>query len=142
MDVIGQRTINVDCDVIQADGGTRTASITGGFVALALCVDALQKRGVNMKAKKLGDVVKAQIAAVSLGIAKDEIWTDLNYEEDSKADTDLNLVARADGTIVEVQGTAEGQPMKRDQLVGIVDQGLIAIQALCVKQREALGGIL
>ena len=139
MDAIGQRTINIDCDVIQADGGTRTASITGGYVALALCLKDLQKRGLSMKAKALKDALRGQVAAVSLGILKDEIWTDLCYEEDSRAETDLNLVARSDGTIVEVQGTAEGLPMKRDQLVAIVDQGLAGIRDLCAKQREALG---
>jgi ribonuclease PH len=142
IDVIGQRQINVDCDVLQADGGTRTASITGGYVALALCLHDLQKRGLAMKAKKLSDALKAQVAAVSLGIVGKEIVTDLDYGEDSKAHTDLNLVARSDGTIVEIQGTAEGEPMKRDELAKIVDQGLVAIGELCVKQREALGGIL
>jgi ribonuclease PH len=141
MDAIGQRTITVDCDVIQADGGTRTASITGGWVALALCIAHLQKRGVSMKAKSLKDALPAQVAAVSLGVLKSEIWTDLCYEEDSRAETDLNLVARADGTIVEVQGTAEGEPMKRDELVKLIDQGLVAIAQLCAKQREAIGAV-
>ena len=94
-----------------------------------------------MKAKKLTDAVTSQVAAVSLGILGGDIFTDLNYGEDSKAETDLNLVARSDGTIVEVQGTAEGEPMKRDQLVAVVDQGLAAVRELCVKQKEALGGI-
>ncbi len=142
IDAIGQRSITVDCDVLQADGGTRTASITGGFVALALCLNDLQKRGVSMKGKKLKDVLRAQVAAVSLGILGDEIFTDLNYGEDSKAETDLNLVARNDGTIVEIQGTAEGHPMKREQLFAVVDQGLAAVRELCAKQNEALGGIL
>jgi ribonuclease PH len=141
MDAIGQRTITVDCDVIQADGGTRTAAITGGWVALALCIAHLQKRGVSMKAKTLKDALPGQIAAISLGILKDQVWTDLNYEEDSRAETDLNLVARADGAIVEIQGTAEGAPMKREELFAIVDQGLLAIQDLCGRQREALGAV-
>ncbi len=140
IDVIGQRTIHLDCDVIQADGGTRTAAITGGWVALALCVRDLQKRGLSMRAKSLKDAITGQLAAVSLGIQKDEILTDLCYEEDSKAETDLNLVARADGTIVEVQGTAEGAPMTREQLITILDQGLNAVRELCAKQREVLGG--
>jgi ribonuclease PH len=141
IDVIGQRTIHLDCDVIQADGGTRTAAITGGWVALALCVKDLQKRGLSMKAKSLKDAITGQLAAVSLGIAKDgSILTDLNYEEDSKVATDLNLVGRADGTIVEVQGTAEGAPMSRKQLIVILDQGLRAVQDLCTRQRDALGG--
>ncbi len=141
MDMMGARTINVDCDVLQADGGTRTASITGGFVALALCVAHAQQRKLNMKGKKLRDVVTAQVAAVSLGILGGEILTDLNYPEDSKAETDLNLVARSDGTLVEIQGTAEGQPMQRDELVAIVDQGISGILQLCQLQRDALGAV-
>lgn len=140
MDTIGARTLTVDCDVLQADGGTRTASITGGWVALALCLRHLQKKGVSMRAKSLKDALPGQIAAVSLGILGEEILTDLNYVEDSAAETDLNLVARGDGSIVEVQGTAEGVPMTRDQLIGVVDQGLVAISELCALQREALGG--
>ena len=140
IDVIGQRTIHVDCDVLQADGGTRTASITGGWVAMALCMIDLQKRGLSMKAKSLKDAITGQVAAVSLGVLGDEVLTDLAYVEDSKAETDLNLVARADGTIVEIQGTAEGAPMTRAQLDKIVDQGLAAIRELCGKQRAAIGG--
>jgi ribonuclease PH len=140
IDVIGQRTIHVDCDVIQADGGTRTAAITGAWVALALCTRDLQKRGLSMRAKSLKDAITGQLAAVSLGIYKGEILTDLCYDEDSKVETDLNLVARDDGTIVEVQGTAEGAPMGREQLIGIIDQGLVAVKQLCAKQRDVLGG--
>jgi ribonuclease PH len=128
--------------VLQADGGTRTASITGGFVALTLCIHDLMQRKMPMKAKRIADLVTGQVAAVSLGILGKHILTDLAYEEDSRAETDLNLVARADGTIVEVQGTAEGEPMQRDELVAVVDQGLIAIGELCVAQRAALNGLL
>lgn len=141
IDALGPRTLHVDCDVIQADGGTRTASITGSWVALALCIANLQKRGLPMKAKSLKDALTGQVAAVSLGILRNEVWTDLNYEEDSRAETDLNLVARADGTIVEVQGTAEGDPMQREQLFAVVDQGLAAIRELCARQREAVGAL-
>lgn len=140
MDTIGPRTLTVDCDVIQADGGTRTAAITGGWVALALCLQHLQKKGLSMRAKSLKDALPGQVAAVSLGILKNQILTDLNYEEDSAAETDLNLVGRSDSTIVEVQGTAEGAPMRRDELVAIMDQGLAAIQQLCAMQRESLRG--
>jgi ribonuclease PH len=141
IDKIGQRTINLDCDVLQADGGTRTASITGGFVAVALCINDLVKRGVNMRAKRVRDAMNGQVAAVSLGVLHNEVWTDLCYEEDSKAETDFNLVARDDGRLVEVQGTAEGEPLTRAQLDAVVDQGIVAVKELCQKQREALGGI-
>ena len=141
IDLIGQRTINVDCDVLQADGGTRTAAITGSFVALALCVHELQRRKLPMKAKTLRDVLPAQVAAVSVGIFGDEIWTDLCYREDSKAGTDFNIVARDDGSIVELQGTAEGAPMTRAQLDRVVDQGILATTQLCEMQRAALAGI-
>ena len=138
MDGIGQRTITVDCDVLQADGGTRTASITGGWVALALCITHLQKKGVPMRAKKLLEALPAQVAAVSLGVLGSEVLTDLCYEEDARADTDLNVVGRSDGTLVEVQGTAEGAPMTRTELVTLVDNGLLAIAELCALQRKAI----
>jgi ribonuclease PH len=138
LDLIGPRTIHVDCDVLQADGGTRTASITGGWVALALCLANLQKRNASMKAKKLADALPGQVAAVSLGVLGGSVLTDLCYEEDSKADTDLNVVGRADGSLVEVQGTAEGAPMARDELFTLVDQGLTAIAELCALQRKAI----
>jgi ribonuclease PH len=141
IDVIGQRTINVDCDVIQADGGTRTASITGSFVAVALCAQELLGRNANMKAKTLKDIMPAQLAAVSMGVHAGRVLTDLNYAEDSNAETDLNLVARHDGSVVEVQGTAEGAPMKRTELNEMLDRGVLAIQRLCALQQEALGAI-
>ena len=141
MDLIGQRQINIDCDVIQADGGTRTASITGGFVALALCLHDLQQRKMPMKAKTLRQAMPAQVAAVSLGVHGGQILTDLCYREDSAAETDLNIVARSDGGIVEIQGTAEGAPLARSELDLLVDQGLAAIEILCAKQREVLGSI-
>ena len=141
IDLIGERQITVDCDVIQADGGTRTAAITGGFVALALCLHDVQKRGLSMKAKTLKQALGAQVAAVSMGVLNGRVLTDLNYAEDSKAETDLNLVARSDGGIVEVQGTAEGAPLSRKELDLLVDQGLAAIETLCALQREALAGI-
>jgi ribonuclease PH len=139
MDLIGQRQLTVDCDVIQADGGTRTASITGGFVALALCIHDLQQRKLPMKAKTVRQAMPAQVAAVSLGVLGGQILTDLCYLEDSAAETDLNLVARSDGGIVEIQGTAEGAPLARTELDQLVDQGLAAIDALLAMQRAALG---
>ena len=141
IDLVGERQITVDCDVIQADGGTRTAAITGGFVALALCVQDLFDRKMSMKAKSLKQVLTAQVAAVSMGVCDGRVVTDLCYLEDSKAETDLNLVARSDGGIVEVQGTAEGAPLSRKELDQLVDQGLAAIEGLCAAQRAALKGI-
>jgi len=141
IDLIGERQITVDCDVIQADGGTRTAAITGGFVALALCVQDLLDRKMSMKAKNLKQVLSAQVAAVSMGVVDGRVVTDLCYKEDVAAETDLNLVARSDGGIVEVQGTAEGAPLSRKELDQLVDQGLEAIAGLCAAQREALKGI-
>jgi ribonuclease PH len=114
---IGDRTVTVDCDVLQADGGTRTASITGGYVALVLAL------------RKLGAVaaVQGQIAAVSVGLIDGVPLLDLDYSEDSRAEVDMNVVGTNAGTYVEVQGTAEGKPFDRaglDQLLGIADGGL------------------
>ncbi len=136
LDAFGQFTVHVDCDVLQADGGTRTASITGAWVALRLCLADLKKRGV-LKAS-LDKALTGQVAAVSLGVLKGEVFTDLCYEEDSRADTDLNLVARDDGSLIEVQGTAEGVAMTRAELDLLVDQGLAGVQRLCALQREAV----
>ena len=132
---LGPRTLNIDCDVLQADGGTRTASITGAWVAVRLCLQALAQAGRLPAA--VDAVLTEHIAAVSLGIVDGQVLTDLCYEEDSRADTDLNLIARGDGTLVEVQGTAEGKPMRREELDQLVDQGLLAITRLCALQREA-----
>jgi ribonuclease PH len=138
IDLIGQRTIHVDCDVIQADGGTRTAAITGGWVAVALCVQDLLARRVKMKAKSFEDIMVDQVAAISLGIKEGVVITDLDYVEDVAVDTDFNLVARADGTIVELQGTAEGHSMRRAEVDQLLDQGLLAIGELCGLQKKAV----
>jgi ribonuclease PH len=135
---LGQRTLNLDCDVIQADGGTRTASITGAYVALKLCLADLAKKPDGIKPSAIEKILTGQVAAVSLGVVDGKICTDLCYEEDSRADTDLNLVARHDGTIIEVQGTAEGAPLTRGELDQLVDQGLVAIEELCLLQRQAV----
>jgi ribonuclease PH len=136
LDKLDPITIQIDCDVLQADGGTRTASITGAWVALMLLLKDLKKKG-KLKAR-IEDVVTGQLAAVSLGMLKGEVLTDLDYSEDSTADTDLNLIARADGTIIEVQGTAEGEPMSRADLDKLVDQGMEAVQRLCALQTKAV----
>jgi ribonuclease PH len=126
---IGDRTITVDCDVLQADGGTRTASITGGYVALVL---ALRKIGAEA-------ALDGQVAAVSVGIIDSVPMLDLDYSEDSHAEVDFNVVGTSGGAYVEVQGTAEGKPFDRagmDQLLGLADAGL---QSLFKMQRKVLG---
>jgi ribonuclease PH len=128
IDQIGQKTLYIDCDVLCADGGTRTASITGAWVAVAIW----------LKRAKLERALLRQVAAVSLGIVGDEIFTDLNYLEDVAASTDFNLIACGDGTIVEFQGAAEIRPMQRQQMDLIVDQGLVAIKQICALQNAAV----
>lgn len=128
LDKIGERTITIDCDVLEADGGTRTASITGGFVALAIALNKLKLK-----------VLRDSIAAVSVGTLKDNApLLDLAYVEDSKAEVDLNLVATGKGNIVEVQGTAEGDPIPRTQLDALVDLGVKGIRDLAHIQKAAL----
>ncbi|MFZ9886591.1 MAG: ribonuclease PH [Myxococcota bacterium] len=140
LDDLGPITLHVDCDVLQADGGTRTAAITGAWVALRLCLEDLRAR--KLLKCPVEKVLTAQVAAVSLGLVKGEVFTDLCYEEDARADTDLNLVARQDGLLIEVQGTAEGDAMSRAQLDRLVDQGMEAIAALCRLQQAAIAQAL
>ena len=131
---IGERTIWVDCDVIQADGGTRTASITGGFVALVLALQRMRELAM-IKDLPIVDYV----AATSVGIVGGTALLDLAYEEDSKAEVDMNFVKTGDGRFIELQGTAEGLPFDRralDALMGLADDG---IKALIEKQREIVG---
>lgn len=131
---LGNHTIILDCDVIAADGGTRTAAITGAWVALAQAVRKLQRRGVIKK-----DPIRTQVAAVSVGIAKDGTpLLDLDYEEDVSAKVDLNLVATGEGQLVEVQGTAEGAPFSREQLDSMVELGLQGVARLVEIQKSAL----
>ncbi len=141
IDKLGQRQLHVDCDVIQADGGTRTACITGAYVALTLCVrDLIEKKPHRpLATKDIDKIITGQVAAVSLGVLGGEVCTDLCYVEDSKADTDLNLVGRKDGSIIEIQGTAEGAPLDRKTLDVLVDQGMAAVAELCRLQDQALG---
>lgn len=133
MRALGERTIWVDCDVIEADGGTRTASITGGYVALALAVRRLRERGL-LTADPLTD----SVAAVSVGIVGGELLVDLCYAEDSTAEVDMNLVMTGSGKFIEVQGTAESQPFSADQLGRLVAMASEAIAALGVRQRDTL----
>ncbi|MGF1468402.1 MAG: ribonuclease PH [Sandaracinaceae bacterium] len=133
LEKMGERMITVDCDVLDADGGTRTASITGGFVALVLALDVLRQSG----AAKAG-VLREPIAAISVGLLEDTHLLDLNYEEDSKAAVDLNVVATPAGALVEVQGTAEGAPVARADFDRLVDLALGAMPELATAQRGAL----
>jgi ribonuclease PH len=133
MSAFGERQIKVDCDVLQADGGTRTAAITGGYVALYLAFRHLQKIGVVQDVPMSG-----QIAAVSCGIWNGTAVLDLDYAEDSTAQADSNFVLTDKAHIVEVQGTAEGDPFSREQFLSLLTLAEKGIGELCDKQREAL----
>lgn len=133
LEALGERTLIVDCDVLQADGGTRTASITGGYVALVIALDRLMQGGLLP-----AEVFKTAVAAVSVGLMNGEVLLDLCYEEDSHAEVDFNVVMTAEGQFVEVQGTAEKQPFPRevmDRMLNMADKG---IGELLEVQREAL----
>jgi ribonuclease PH len=133
LDRLGERQIIVDCDVIQADGGTRTASITGGYVALALAVARMEK------ARKVpSGVIKQAVAAVSVGILGKKAALDLDYEMDLAADVDMNVVMTADGRFIEVQGTAEGEPYSRAALNAMLLLAELGIKQLLAAQSEAL----
>jgi ribonuclease PH len=131
---LGERTIWVDCDVIQADGGTRTASITGAFVALALALEKLRERDV-VRTIPLADYV----AATSVGIVDGEPLLDLAYDDDSRAEVDMNVVKTGDGRFIEVQGTAEGQPFAREALNILLDLADTGIRQLIEKQKAIVG---
>ena len=132
LEALGERTVTIDCDVIQADGGTRTASITGSFVAL---VDAL--RGLFGSQAEIP--VTEYLAAVSVGKVHGEILLDLAYDEDSKAEVDMNIVMTESGKFVEVQGTAEGLPFSRQELDGLLEIAGKGINELIAAQKDALG---
>ena len=135
LEALGPRTIIVDCDVLQADGGTRTASVTGGCVALALAFEHLVREG-KVPVSPLRDLV----GAVSVGLVDGRPLLDLDYEEDSAAQVDLNVVATGEGGIVEVQGTAEGDPFPRKSLDALLDLAQEGIADLVSCQRELLQG--
>jgi ribonuclease PH len=130
---LGERSITIDCDVLQADGGTRTASITGAFVALSDAVFNLVKDGVIND-----NPILDFIAAVSVGIVEGELALDLDYEEDSKAEVDMNVAMTGSGLLVEVQGTAEGKPFSKSRLNQLVKLGEKGIIELIKKQKEIL----
>jgi ribonuclease PH len=134
---LGERTIWIDCDVIQADGGTRTASITGAFVALALALEKLRARDV-IKSIPLSDYV----AATSVGIVDGEPLLDLAYDDDSRADVDMNIVKTGDGRFIEVQGTAEAEPFGREALMMLLDLADLGITQLVEKQRAIVGHLV
>ncbi|GHD08452.1 ribonuclease PH [Zhihengliuella salsuginis] len=133
---LGENTIVLDCDVLQADGGTRTAAITGAFVALAEAVKWAREQGL---VKKNAQVLTDTVSAVSVGIIDGTPMLDLPYVEDVRAETDMNVVVTGSGDFVEVQGTAEGAPFKRDELDALLDLALLGTVELTRIQREVLG---
>ena len=133
MKALGERTITLDCDVLQADGGTRTAAITGSYVALVDAVNALMRKGLVRD-----NPIHGQVAAVSVGIWSGMPVVDLDYAEDSDAETDMNIVMNNGGAFVELQGTAEGHAFRREELDELLNLGANAIRQLLAKQLEAL----
>ncbi|KJZ16147.1 ribonuclease PH [Marinomonas sp. S3726] len=130
---LGEHTITIDCDVIQADGGTRTASITGGFVALA---DAVKKLVEKKKIKE--NPIVSQIAAISVGVYKGEPVLDLDYPEDSNAETDMNVIMNDKGGFIEIQGTAEGEAFSDEHMMGMLKVARKGINEILQAQRDAL----
>lgn len=135
LDKLGEHTITIDCDVIQADGGTRTASITGACVALVDAINHLQREKLITE-----DPLLQMIASVSVGVYQGVPILDLDYPEDSAADTDMNVVMGESGSFIEVQGTAEGATFDRDELNSLLDLASDGVVSLVAKQREALAG--
>jgi ribonuclease PH len=135
MSLLGERSITLDCDVIQADGGTRTASITGAYVALVDAITQLKTQGLIKKDPLLG-----QVASVSVGIYQGVPVLDLDYPEDSAAETDMNVVMNGQGGFIEIQGTAEGHAFRRDEMDAMLALAEKGIQELLQCQREALAG--
>jgi len=133
----GERTVWIDCDVIQADGGTRTAAITGGFVALVLALERIREQGVITRLP-----ITDYVAATSVGIIAGTPMLDLAYDEDSRAEVDMNVVKTANGRFIEVQGTAETQPFDRQALDALLALGDLGLKTLFAKQREIVGKIL
>lgn len=133
LNALGERTITLDCDVLQADGGTRTAAITGAWVALRDAIDRLLAAG-----ELTVDPIKTQIAAVSVGVYQGVPVLDLDYAEDSSAETDMNLVMDGEGRFIEVQGTAEGHPFTRAEFDALLELGAAGIRSIQAAQRAAL----
>jgi ribonuclease PH len=135
LSALGENSISLDCDVIQADGGTRTAAITGAYVALADAVSWLREQGALARPEPLINTV----SAVSVGVIDGEPRLDLMYEEDVRAETDMNVVVTGNGEFVEVQGTAEGTPFRRDELDALLDLAVAGCADLARAQSDALG---
>ena len=134
LEALGERQISVDCDVIQADGGTRTASITGAWIALRDCLAWMEQRSMV----KVDKVLKDHVAAISCGIFAGQPVIDLDYLEDSAAETDANFVMTGTGGIVEIQGTAEGEPFSQDQFLNLLDLARNGIGELVTMQKAAI----
>ncbi len=131
--LLGERTITLDCDVLQADGGTRTAAITGAYVALAIACKRL------MQEKKIAkSPITGEVAAISVGVVEGVPLLDLKYDEDSRAEVDMNIVCTGDGRFIEVQGTAEGRPFTREQMDNLLELARKGIADLVVQQRYAI----
>jgi ribonuclease PH len=133
MSALGERTVTLDCDVLQADGGTRTASITGAYVAFALACRRLLRTG-----KLTRSVLTQEVAATSVGIVDGAALLDLKYDEDSRAEVDMNIVCTGDGRFIEVQGTAEGMPFTREQMDELLALASLGIEHLILIQRAAI----
>lgn len=130
---LGERSIIIDCDVIQADGGTRCASISGGFIALSLAINRLMEQGLLQE-----NPIKKQVAAISVGVVNGAPCADLCYQEDSKADTDMNVIMSSLGGFIEVQGTAEGEEFDKEQLDTLLSLAAKGCEAIFEAQREVL----
>jgi len=133
MSLIGERTITLDCDVLQADGGTRTASITGAYVAFALACQHLRRAGRITRLP-----IRSEVAAISVGLLERVPLLDLNYVEDSRAEVDMNVICAGDGRFIEVQGTAEREPFTRAEMDNLLELARLGIEQLVAIQREAL----
>jgi ribonuclease PH len=133
LSALGERQIVIDCDVLQADGGTRTASVTGGFVALHQCIGFMKKVGMIAR-----PAIKDHVAAVSCGIVKGEAVLDLDYEEDSSAETDANFVLTGSGGLVEIQGTAEGAPFSDEEFAQLLKLARKGVGELIALQKQAI----
>jgi ribonuclease PH len=134
LDIIGERTIWIDCDVIQADGGTRTASITGGYVALVEALWAMKKKGMIEKIP-----LRDSVAAISVGLVNGQIMLDLSYEEDSRAEVDMNFIMTGKGLLIEVQGTAEKTPFTKEHFDTMYQYALKGISEITRQQKAMLG---
>ncbi len=134
---LGERTITLDCDVLQADGGTRTASITGAYIALVQAIHHLQKRGKISNSFPFP--ITSYVSAISAGLVKGVPVLDLDYKEDSSADTDMNFVMTQDGKMIEIQGTAEKEPFSQDEFSKLLTLGTKGCQELCALQKELIG---